>query len=332
MRKLNQHGVAHWILPVLVIAVISAIGVRLLTGSFADTQSCGTVTHGKITFNVCAHVSKSNISTKVTAVSHFFGLVPKPTFTSIQQCDSKGNSCKNISTQSGSFKDNGHANYSFESGVKPMAKGHLYRACAFVADSSGWAGGTCSPAAGPEKATPPPPAKTLAGNCRITNLPNSVASYQTKIAPKVIITNTGNTAFKLNMDMMQGFSLAGGGANGGGSGGPYIFNNVPAHGSITVNVFPSVTGQAAANVNQINSTITMMNEPTASSPSFTCSASYTIGKQITSATCTINNVPATVKYGQSITPTFTIKNTGTTDFTPSIHEDQGIGDASGHGQ
>jgi streptogramin lyase len=37
MKKLNQAGFSHWILPLIVVAVIAFIGVRVLTGSHADT-------------------------------------------------------------------------------------------------------------------------------------------------------------------------------------------------------------------------------------------------------------------------------------------------------
>jgi hypothetical protein len=36
MKKLNQHGIAHWILPLVVVAVIAVIGVVVLKGSHAD--------------------------------------------------------------------------------------------------------------------------------------------------------------------------------------------------------------------------------------------------------------------------------------------------------
>ncbi len=36
MKKLNQSGIAHWIVPVLVVLIIAAVGTRILTTSHAD--------------------------------------------------------------------------------------------------------------------------------------------------------------------------------------------------------------------------------------------------------------------------------------------------------
>jgi hypothetical protein len=40
MRKLNQKGFAHWILPAVVIVTIASIGAYVLTGSHADPSGC----------------------------------------------------------------------------------------------------------------------------------------------------------------------------------------------------------------------------------------------------------------------------------------------------
>jgi hypothetical protein len=39
LKKLNQRGIAHWIVPALVVVLIAAVGTRVLLGSHADSLS-----------------------------------------------------------------------------------------------------------------------------------------------------------------------------------------------------------------------------------------------------------------------------------------------------
>ncbi|HEY5442868.1 MAG TPA: sialidase family protein [Candidatus Saccharimonadales bacterium] len=71
IKKLNQTGFAHWILPVLVMAVVALIGVKVLTGSHADQVTPSTTA----TANTNLLGSKSWVVTQIfqPGIVHSFG-------------------------------------------------------------------------------------------------------------------------------------------------------------------------------------------------------------------------------------------------------------------
>lgn len=59
IRKLNQAGMSHYLLPVLVMALVAVVGIRVLSGSHADTPT---------TLTLSASVDASSSTSKNVAI------------------------------------------------------------------------------------------------------------------------------------------------------------------------------------------------------------------------------------------------------------------------
>src|SRR5579872_2231781 len=156
IKKLNSRGISHYILPVAVVMVVSAIGVYVLKYSHAAALPCYNTTNSStgesvsvcpVEFATSMSSSGTGIYAQLNAYNTPSNKPPTKTVIKLVRCSSTGANCSTISysntTSYTVSNTSSWPEYQSITAWKPKNKAYSYKACSVYTDSTGWQVNKC---------------------------------------------------------------------------------------------------------------------------------------------------------------------------------------------